>query len=60
MNTQQRQERHLQRIQRHKEKIAKLEARLVALPEHLRGEQMKVIEIMKSRLEMIDNDIRRM
>ncbi|MGK5509600.1 hypothetical protein [Brevibacillus formosus] len=60
MNTQQRQERHLQRIQRHKENIAKLEARLGALPEHLRGEQMKVIEIMKSRLEMIDNDIRRM
>ncbi|MFS0554341.1 hypothetical protein [Brevibacillus sp. 179-C9.3 HS] len=60
MNTQDRHERHLQRLERHKEKIAKMEARLGALPEQLRVEHLRVTDMMKNRLERIENEIQRM
>ncbi|MED4584422.1 hypothetical protein P9578_16690 [Brevibacillus choshinensis] len=52
-------ETRLQRLEKKKEKIAKLEARLGAIPEQLRLEHMKMIDMIKSRIEMIENDIRK-
>ncbi|MFF2528234.1 hypothetical protein ACFVS2_04890 [Brevibacillus sp. NPDC058079] len=52
------QERRLERIEKKKEKISKMEARLGAIPEPLREQQMKMIDMMKSSIEMIENDIR--
>ncbi|WP_289140287.1 hypothetical protein [uncultured Brevibacillus sp.] len=53
------QERRLERIEKNKKKISKLEVRLGEIPEPLREQQMKMIDMMKSRIEMIENDIRK-
>lgn len=53
------QERRLERIEKNKKKIYKLEVRLGEIPEPLREQQMKMIDMMKSRIEMIENDIRK-
>ncbi|RAT93974.1 hypothetical protein [Brevibacillus sp. Leaf182] len=52
------QEKRLERIEKKKEKISKMEARLGVIPEPLREQQMKTIDLIKSSIEIIENDIR--
>ncbi|MED1919591.1 hypothetical protein [Brevibacillus sp. DP1.3A] len=52
------QERRLERIEKKKEKISKMEARLGVISEPLREQQMKTIDLIKSSIEIIENDIR--